>query len=294
MKPINFIVLALILCVSGCSIYNEITVFSSRSSPNGSNTAENVMVGEGERAFGQMIIHSKNDWTSQKLFLGAPEADLFLRWVDNEHLQLWRSSDGGIFNRYPSEFPQKLGNVQIDERVYSTAQENTSFNLKHWSKEIEVPSENLIAKFVERNEQNERHCILSLEIPETPTYDLASFELEVSVSKNNSGKKYAELSSRFKLANPSDENWKYMLTSATVSNIPSYNGLSEGADGTQIRGQFLGSNALTLIEKLKSNSIQLEYSRNFFEQTLKYNIPTHEIKEKIDKLLSCFGGVEPS
>jgi hypothetical protein len=91
------------------------------------------------------------------------------------------------------------------------------------------------------------------------------------------------------LENPAKDNSKFMLTSATISEIPSYNRLPEGTEGTMIRGQFLEYSALALMDKLKSSSIQLDYSRNFFEQVVVYDIQTFGIKQQIAQLLACIG-----
>ncbi len=40
-----------------------------------------------------------------------------------------------------------------------------------------------------------------------------------------------------------------------------------------IRGQFLEQNAVALMEQLTQPLIEIDYSRDFFEQILKYEIP---------------------
>jgi hypothetical protein len=292
MKPINFTVLALTVFVAGCSLFNEVSVFSSRSSPNGMTTAENVMVGDGEGAFGQIVLHSKNSWTNQKLNLGLPEPDLFLRWVDSEHLQLWRSSAGGSFNRYPGEFPKKLGNVQIEELSYSVDQRQSFSSLDMSKRIVAVPWNKLQAAFRQNEDRNGKHCRLLLEVPSTTTYEFASVDIEFRVWKLNAKENHADVETHFRLDNPSEDGFKVTLTSATISRIPSYNRLPEGSEGNKIRGQFLENFAVELVGKLKSNSIQLDFSSNFFEQVLEYDVPTIEIKNEINDLLICLGNAK--
>jgi hypothetical protein len=85
-----------------------------------------------------------------------------------------------------------------------------------------------------------------------------------------------------------------MLTSATISDIPSYNRLPEGDQGTTVRGQFLEQNAAALIEQLKHKqpAIQIEYSREFFQQVIKYDVPLAGAAEAIEQFNACLGDAD--
>ncbi len=75
--------------------------------------------------------------------------------------------------------------------------------------------------------------------------------------------------------------------SCTVSDIPSYTRLPEGDGGNRLRGQFLEDSAVALVEQLKRPSMQLEYSRNFFEQVVIYELPLKDISQEVNKLHKC-------
>ena len=59
-----------------------------------------------------------------------------------------------------------------------------------------------------------------------------------------------------------------------------------------IRGQFLEQNAEALIEHLKRPSIQLEYSRNFFDEVLKYEVPLTGHAKTLGEFDACVGDAD--
>ena len=83
-----------------------------------------------------------------------------------------------------------------------------------------------------------------------------------------------------------------MLTSATIGDIPSYNRIPEGGEGTKVRGQFLEDSAVALIEQLKQPSIQIEYSRDFFDQVLEYDVPLTGHALQLGKFDACIGDAD--
>ena len=103
---------------------------------------------------------------------------------------------------------------------------------------------------------------LSIETGQDPSYDSAKVEISVGVSnscKRDRDRQCAGISTRFRLRDRNGTVPQTMLTSATIADIPSYNRIPEGGEGTTIRGQFLEQNAVALIEHLKNPSIQIEY-----------------------------------
>jgi hypothetical protein len=83
-----------------------------------------------------------------------------------------------------------------------------------------------------------------------------------------------------------------ILISATISDIPSYNRLPTGDQGTRVRGQFLKQNAAALIEQLKQPAIQIEYSRDFFQQVIKYDLPLTGAAEALQQFSACIGNAD--
>jgi hypothetical protein len=84
----------------------------------------------------------------------------------------------------------------------------------------------------------------------------------------------------------------FMRWSATIADIPSYNRIPEGDEGTRTRGQFLEDSAAALIEELKMPSIQIEYSHDFFDQVLKHDVPLTGHAQKLDAFNACIGNAD--
>ena len=83
-----------------------------------------------------------------------------------------------------------------------------------------------------------------------------------------------------------------MLTSATIGDIPSYNRIPEGGEGTRVRGQFLEDNAVALMEQLKKPAVQIEYSRDFFDQVLRYDVPLTGHALQLGEFDACVGNAD--
>jgi hypothetical protein len=273
------------LTIAGCSLMAETIVFSSRSSPNGKIVAENVAIDDGQDGIGQLRVRSTSTTQSQQLPLRLPDPEMFLRWTDDEHLEIWRSSVSGDHLVLSGPF----ANLQIVEKTYNADQSDSFSKLALTKQTVVVPTNGLRAEFRQIEDRNGKHCRLSIDVPSAPSHEHASVEIEFRVWRLNAREKHADISTNFKLENPAKDTFKFMLTSATISDIPSYNRLPEGTEGTMIRGQFLEHSAVALMDKLKSSSIQLEYSRNFFGQIVVYDIQTFEIKQQTDQLLTCIG-----
>jgi hypothetical protein len=79
------------LLLAGCDD-GEI-ILSSRTSPNGSMIAENVLVDYGGPANGgtsHLVIRSTHASGGFDEELNEPASDLFMRWMDESHLEVWR------------------------------------------------------------------------------------------------------------------------------------------------------------------------------------------------------------
>jgi hypothetical protein len=59
-----------------------------------------------------------------------------------------------------------------------------------------------------------------------------------------------------------------------------------------LRGQFLGQNAVALNERLNQPSLQIEYSRDFFEQVLIYDLPLVAVAKAVGEINACVGDAD--
>ena len=240
--------------LGGCS-YGE-TVFSSRTSPDGSLVAESVMIGDGE-AGGRLVIRAK-DGSERHVDL-AYTASTFLRWQDDRHLEVW--SEGPPIDLKGVD---RLGNVSLVPRSYEIPKNLAlAYSLPGTaSRTVVVPAAEVVATFSRRPYENGegRICVLTLGTAPDPSFDAASVEITAGVTTSCKPHPCSSIATRFSLADRRTSGRQTVLTSATVSDIPSYNRLPTGSDGTSIRGQVLEQSAATLIEALNKPSVVLDGS----------------------------------
>jgi hypothetical protein len=287
------VIILMALLLAGCG--NKETVLSSRTSPNGSMVAENVLVDHGgpaDEGTSHLIIRNAQAKKGYDEELNEPAADLFLRWTDESHLEVWR--EGASCDPH---MPEMMGDVHIVCRSY-VFPDNAADTYRRPgipAETIAVPAGNVAARFDRRSSENGWSCVLSIETGQDASHDSAKVEITVGVSnscKRDRGRPCAGISTRFSLGNRHGTVPQTMLTSATIADIPSYNRLPEGSDGTMIRGQFLERNAVTLIERLKAPSIAIEYSRDFFDQVLRYDVPLTGHAKTLAEFDTCVGDAD--
>ena len=85
-----------------------------------------------------------------------------------------------------------------------------------------------------------------------------------------------------------------MLTLATISDIPSYNRLAVGDRGTALRGVFLEDSASRLVKALRSGTVTLEFSIDFFERTARYVLPLASVATQTAEFNACLGDADMS
>jgi hypothetical protein len=285
--PARPVLIAFIL--AGCNGW-ETTVVSSRTSPNGSMVAENVFVDDANGGVGHLIIRSAQAKDGHDHVLDAPAGGLFMRWVDDSHLELWRE---GALGESPG--PDRIGDVQIVRRsyVFPNNSPDTYRRPGISAETIAVPVGNVAMLFDQPSSKNERTCRLSIETTPDPLYDTAKVEITVGVNTDRKrDRPSAGVSTRFTLVQRVNNGPQTMLTSATISDIPSSNRYPQGTEGALVRGQFVGQNAEALIEQLKQPSIQIQYSRDFFEQVLRYDVPLAGSAQALGEFKACVGNAD--
>lgn len=280
-----------ILFLAGCG--DEIKVFSSRTSPSRSSIAENVLIDHGGPADGGTSRFTLRDNRTGHVFnseLNEPKPELFMRWVDETHLEVWSEA------ACDPSLPEIMGKTHILCRRYVFPSDFSDLYRRSNvpMETIDVPADKVSASFDQKSRGGLKSCVLLIETLEDPAYDAAKVEITVDVNTScqSKGRSCVGIVTRFGLAERRSKIPQTMLTSATVANIPSYNRLPEGNDGTGIRGQFLENSAVSLIEKLKAPSIEIEYSHNFFERILRYNLPLTAHAEALGKFHSCVGNAD--
>jgi hypothetical protein len=280
--------IALVLLLAGCGAGDK-TVFSSRASPNGSLVAESVMIGDDGEAGGQLAIRAKGG-TEWHVDLANTAPDLFMRWIDDRQLEVWserQKLDLGNNN--------KIGDVRIVSKSFEFPKDvaNAYRRIGLNARNVLVPAEKVVATFVDLTKGTARICVLTISTTPDPTYDTANVEITAIVNPTcNRSRPCAGISTRFSLEDDRRLNPQATLTSATVSDIPSNNRLPTGTGGTSIRGQFLEQSAETLVNDLKGSSITLDFSRNFFDQVIRYELPLSVAAAPIGQFGLCVGDAD--
>ncbi len=273
--------------LSGCS-YGE-TVFSSRSSPDGSLVAESVTIGDGE-AGGRLVIRAK-DGSERHVDFAETAPDLFMLWRDDRHLEVWSERQA-----VDLKGADRVGEVNVVARSYDFPTDGATAYSRPGvpSRTVAVPAGEVVATFSWRPYENGngRFCVLTLGTAADPSVDAASVEIEAGVTTSCKPRPCSGIATRFTLADRRASGRQTMLTSASISDIPSANRLPTGDGGTSVRGQFLEQSAASLIEALKKPSVVLDFSRDFFDQVVKYDLPLWGVATPVNDFAQCVGDAD--
>jgi hypothetical protein len=215
-----------------------------------------------------------------------------MRWIDERHLEVWRE---GTLCDLP--LPEMMGEVHIACKSYVFPPKSADIYRRSGLsiKTTTVPASNVLVDFHSRASRDETSCVLSIATRPDPSYESANVEITVGISnscKRDHDRPCAGITTRFSLSDAHDAGRQTMLTSATIADILSYNRIPEGGEGTAIRGQFLEDSAVALIEQLKKPSIEIEYSRDFFDQVLAYDVPLTGHAQKLAEFDACIGDAD--
>jgi hypothetical protein len=246
------------------------------------------MTGDGE-AGGQLVIRAR-DGTERHFDFADTAPGLFLRWIDDQQLEVWSERQKLDFGNSP-----RLGDVRIVAKSYEFPQDGARAysRLGLNTRSIAVPAGNVVATFAKHTKGAARLCVLTIGTAPDPAYDTANVEITAFVNPVcNRARPCAGISTRFTLEDDRRTTPQVTLTSATISDIPSYNRLPTGADGTSIRGHFLEQSAVTLVDDLKGGFITLEFSRNFFNQVIRYDLPLSVALAPIGQFQVCLGDAD--
>jgi uncharacterized protein YceK len=287
------IIPVMILLLSGCGSAAK-EIFSSRTSPDGSKVAENIGLDGTDGGTGRLVIRDTQSKVVHDLLLGHPAPDLFLKWLDSNNLEIWREGGPG-----EKEMPDQIGTVHVVRKFYLFPSSSTDTYKRPGLaiKRVTVPAENVSGTFEQHSDNvhlrnSARFCVLSIEIKPDLSYDAAKVEITVGMNIDRKPRPSAGVGTDFTLGTQLQPGRQTILTSATISDIPSYNRLPTGDQGTRVRGQFLEQNAAALIEQLKQPAIQIEYSRDFFQQVIKYDLPLTGAAEALQQFSACIGNAD--
>jgi hypothetical protein len=267
-------------------------VFSSAISPDNTFVAENSMANS-ENDLGRISVRRLNGPIVYEAVSREVLPSLFLRWIDNSHLLVLSNSRLPLPSLTDSK---KEGSVEVSYSTYVRFEAaDASITAKTHSALALEPS-NVTATFSERTYSvpTLKQCTLNLSAKDGKKYSEIGMTIMAGVFPCGPpwlrGKFCAEISSHFSVGQKIDHTAYDLLTSATVSEIPSHNELPDGVGYRAIRGEFLQRPGL-LIEALKKPSFDIDYNFDFNEQNIRYTVPTQAISAPLGQFLKCVESV---
>ncbi|WP_296583112.1 hypothetical protein [Xanthobacter sp.] len=278
----------LFLFLAGCGAA-DVTVLSTRTSPDGILVAENLLTGD--EGNGRLLIRGK-DGSEHHFDFTHGLADLFLRWSDDRNLEVWTEEPQPEFiNSF------RLGDVWVIPKVYGGHShkwlESTSSENDSRKDMIMVHADKVVSAFSSSTNGTLRLCVLKIGAAESPNQTAADVELTVHVNSGcNRRRPCGAIDSRFTLDERPNVDHQTTLTSATISAIPSYNRIPTGDRGISLRGEFLEESAASLLDRLNGASITLDFVRDFSGPEIRYNLPISSLKSSLDTFRTCVGDAD--
>ena len=266
-------------------------LYSSAVSPDGVWIAENFGT-DGCCNGGFVLIRKTSEPSSPSdaaIISASPEPGLFMIWRDQKNLSLVRDSNGSKF-----EGPTKYRGIAIVYSAYENRiNDRQTFDVANISKESMTISERGVsADIAEEQTSIGRNCVLSVSARDGTVYDRIGVRIQASINRCDRAADCAGISSKFWIGERVDRRPGVALTSATISNIPSYNRLPADDRMSAVRGSFGGNSAVDLMAALNSDAMDLQYSLNFFDRIVSYAVATKEISNSIGSFKSCVGDAD--
>lgn len=286
---------AIICCAAWVALFHREPpwqVFSSAASPDNTFVAENAMANS-ENEVGRISVRRLNGTIVYEARFPETLPSLFLRWIDDNHLLVLSNSQSPLPAKTQS---RKEGSVEVSYSTYVRfgAADASTAAKTHSALTLEPSS--VTATFDEKTASARplRQCSLNFAANDGKKYNGIGMTITAGVypcrfPPSLKGKICAGISSHFSVGQKIDRTAGDLLTSATVSEIPSYNELPDGAGYKAIRGQFLERSAELLIEALKKPSFDIDYNFDFDEQNIRYTIPAQAISAPLGEFLKCVG-----
>ena len=268
-------------------------VFSAVMSPDNTFVAENAMA-DTEDGIGRISVRRQTGSTIYEALFPETLPSLFLRWTDSSHLLVLSSSQSPLpaVNNLRTD-----GAVDVSYAAYvRLGAADASLKAKTHSALTLDPS-SVTATFSEATHAGRplKQCILGLVAKDSKKYSEIDFTITAGVFPCAVPSLRENLclgvSSHFGIGGKLDRTPNEILTSATISEIPSYNELPDGTGYKAIRGQFLEKSANLLIEALQKPSFDIDYNFDFDQQNIRYTVPTRAISAPLGEFLKCVGPV---
>ncbi|AME28262.1 hypothetical protein AXG89_31010 (plasmid) [Burkholderia sp. PAMC 26561] len=292
-KIVTVLVVVFLLAVGYSTFLSPVEeLFSSDRSPNGQLVAKNFMVDgcSGSCATGLIVVEKRNGGSKTEIDLAEPDPSILFRWLDDTHLLIlspnFRTGDR------PDTIRELKGvHVSLDPHPVISANEATA-RLAHENVH-EILDADVAASFSKDIRRSGDVCRLMMAVDHQGRFKKLGIEIDAPSDQCVQGKQglpnCASMSSRFWVAEPLATSQRLILTSADVSGADGYGVLPTGDDHMAVRGQFSGTSATRVAERLIDGQFSIDYNFEFSNLSLRYHFPAESIKRPGSLFLRCIG-----
>lgn len=272
----------------------NMTLLSSKLSPDGSFVVENYLIDEclGECATGRIDIRNLRNGRSEGFSLPKPMAGIFFRWFDANHLVIFLDKSSAASSL---SMPRQLSEISISYETYTPLNAATAVAQARLLEKRTISASSTSATFskasVFEQMRDGRRCDLTVSAKDKQGSQEIGVEIIArtrSCSTELSDKKSCgRMESLYWFSPNSQQPSTQILTSADIDGADGYALLPTGKDHEEIRGQFLGSSASSVVRILNKSSFSVIYMFDFLDYSLRYEIPTSSISEEIAQFQEC-------
>ena len=265
--------------------------FSSAESPERTFIAENAMSTD-DFGGGRITVRRVSGPTVYEAHLADTAPSLFLKWMADDHLLVLSNSQSPVS---PSTVFTNDRSLVVSYVTHSRLGAADASAAAKIHERIVLKPGDVIATFEEkpRSGLQIKSCALSLSARDGTKFGDIGMSIVAGVyscASPPSGAKFCVgIASHFNVGSKTEDSADGLLTSATVSQIPSSNEMPDGHGYTAIRGSFGQDSAVRLIEAIKKQSFDIDYNFGFNERNIRYTIPTTGISAPLNDFEKCVG-----
>ena len=276
------------------STRDDSMLFSARTSPTGKWVVENYGNTCSDFRGNFVAIRKSGDRPSPSDKLTSlywPDTSLFFVWTDDDHLAVKEGPFRLIVDQPIIDGPSEFKGIHITYSRYEFAHSGQDPYKAQNVTRVAFPEDHVTASFDEKKFGQGKMCELSLNLDDGTIYDAVGLDIDINATPC-SGMVCGGVSSQFWVGNRLDGRYGKPLTSATVSFLPSYNKLPQGADHRAVKGGFYSNGAINLVKQLSSQQPSVQYLFNFNEDLVSYEFSTDQIRPVLDRFMLCIAGVD--
>jgi hypothetical protein len=271
-------------------------VESSSVSPDDKLIAENSTGGEDEAPIGRVSVRRRWGRIIYETVFKEPTQSLFLRWTDSTHLLVLSDSQYSLPAITETESDGSIG-VTYSTYIRYDAADASRLAKSHLA--LFLGAADISTAVSEENRSRPggpglHSCEFKLSAKDGKEFSEIGFTIRTMIFESGPGRLKgkswsAGFASNFKVGQRIDATENALLTSATISEIPSDGNVPDGMGFRTIMGGFGGPRAPLLVEALGKDTFYIDYNFDFDQQNVRYGVPATAISDSFTKFKSCIG-----